>query len=159
MEEWRAVVGYEGLYEVSNAGAVRSLNYNRTGLIQVLRPGVNNCGYRRVTCWSSGNKNRPFVHRLVGIAFLPNPCDLSEIDHINRDKSDNSVGNLRWVTRSENKSNRGLFKTNTSGHQNISRLPDGFEVQIRRNGKRVYRQCFKTLEEAVFHRDAFLATL
>ena len=109
LEEWRSVVGYEGIYEVSSLGRVRGVDrsvfqkgatWNYKG--QVLKPNVSRAGYPRVVL-SKGNQTRTIqVHRLVAEAFIPNPDNLPFVRHWNDVKDDNSVGNLRWGTNSDN---------------------------------------------------------
>lgn len=109
MEEWRDIVGYEGLYQVSNQGRVRSLDREviyPDGHIQKYKGKViygykNDNGYIMVTL--KGKSYR--VHRLVAEAFIPNPENKPDIDHINTIRTDNRVENLRWATRSENMKN------------------------------------------------------
>lgn len=95
-EIWKTAKGYEGLYEVSNLGNVRSLNYHNWGIVRNLTPVMDKYGYMRV-CLCKGNKQyNGLVHRMVARAFLENPLDLPQINHINEDKSDNRVENLEW---------------------------------------------------------------
>ena len=110
IEEWRPVVGYEGLYEVSSYGKVRSLDryvktcYGSYRLHKgkVLSPGKDTDGYLKV-CLSCNGKNKMFfVHRLAAQAFLLNPDNLPEINHKDEDKTNNSVDNLEWCDRSYN---------------------------------------------------------
>lgn len=102
IEEWRPVKGYEGLYEVSSRGRVRNLNYKKRGVYRIKSPQVSNNGYKTVFLFKSGAGKRFTVHRLVAIAFIPNPTNLPEVDHIDTDRSNNCVDNLRWVTRRGN---------------------------------------------------------
>lgn len=97
-EYWRPVVGYEGLYEVSNLGRVKSLNYNRTGKEKIMSPVVFK-GYYRVlfNCRGKGRKQK-FVHRLVAEAFIPNPDNLPQVNHKDENKLNNCVDNLEWCT-------------------------------------------------------------
>jgi hypothetical protein len=95
MEEWKLIEGYEN-YEVSSHGRVRN---NKTGLI--LKPAYNNCGYIHVSIINT-NKTTRMVHRLVALAFIPNPENKIQIDHIDNDKTNNNISNLRWVTPHEN---------------------------------------------------------
>ncbi len=149
--EWRPVPEYEGLYEVSSSGEVRSLDYNRTGVVKCLKPQANNCGYRQVKL-----KGRLFcVHKLVGAAFIPNPNALPELDHIDRDKGNNRVENLQWKTLSDNRLNVGN-RPSKSGHRNVKQKSDGYEVVFQRNNAIVFDQYYKTLAAAVAARDAFL---
>lgn len=118
IEEWRPVVGYEGLYEVSDWGNVRSLNrviqqYNASaGRVvdrhfkgQLLKKVLNFEGYHIVTL-SHGKQGK--VHRLVAEAWIPNPENKNEVGHLKtlpdgtEDKTANEVWNLQWMTRKEN---------------------------------------------------------
>ena len=91
MEEWRAVPGYEGLYEVSNKGNVRNVRRNT-----LLRLPKTNKGYIRVCLCKNGKIYGKFVHRLIAQAFLPNPDNLPQVNHLDEDKSNNCVDNLEW---------------------------------------------------------------
>ena len=97
MEEiWRDVVGYEGLYMVSNYGKVMSLNYCKRGYAKLLTPKVNRSGRLWVNLYKNG-VNKPFlIHRLVGTAFIPNPDGLPQINHKDENPKNNHVGNLEW---------------------------------------------------------------
>ena len=109
--EWRAVAGYEGLYEVSSYGDVKSLGRTvaRSGGQGPLRVNekvrkahVTAKGYLRMTLSSDSTDRHFMVHRLVAEAFIPNPEVKPEVNHRNGDKRDNRVTNLEWVTSSEN---------------------------------------------------------
>lgn len=92
-----------GKYQVSSKGNVRSLNYNNTGTTRNLKLKVNRYGFLEVKL-SKGNKTRDFmVARLVGEHFIPNPMFKEEVIHISKDKTDNSVENLKWAYHSESK--------------------------------------------------------
>lgn len=100
-EEWRDVKGYEGLYQVSNFGRVKSLNYNRKGIKKIMQAKSGSV-YFTICLWSKGVRKVQTVHRLVAEAFIPNPNNLEQINHIDGNKKNNVVSNLEWVTRSEN---------------------------------------------------------
>lgn len=91
MEEWKAVPGYEGLYEVSNIGNVRNVRRNT-----LLKLSKNNYGYIQVWLYKNGIRNRFQVHRIVAQAFLPNIDDLPQVNHKDEDKTNNNVTNLEW---------------------------------------------------------------
>lgn len=96
-ETWKDISGYEGLYQVSNLGNVRSLNYKHTNKIKLLTP-ENNRGYLRYQL-----KGKHYsAHKLVAMTFIPNPNNLTQINHIDGNKHNNKVENLEWCTPKEN---------------------------------------------------------
>ena len=98
MEKWRSIAGYEGLYEVSNLGSVRSLKFGKT---KILKPGRVG-GYLMVVLCKDGKVRCMKVHRLVASAFIPNPLGLETVNHIDEDKTNNDVSNLEWMSRTDN---------------------------------------------------------
>lgn len=112
MEIWKDVVGYEGYYEVSSYGRVRSVNrYVNTGILhndiklhkgKLLKCNLKRTGYLCVDLSKENKVRTVSVHRLVAMAFIPKPQDKNVVNHINLDKLDNRVGNLEWVTSKEN---------------------------------------------------------
>lgn len=111
-EEWRAVPGFEGYYEVSNLGNVRSIDrevimkngVKRKTRGRMLRLGKYNSqsSYAGVTFCVDGVPSKHSVHRLVASAFIPNPDNLPEINHKDEDKRNNTVENLEWCDRKYN---------------------------------------------------------
>lgn len=97
MEIWKDIEGYEDLYEVSDEGRVRN---KKTG--RILKPGKDSCGYPQVILCKDGTTRSFSVHRLVAKAFIPNPDNKPEVDHIDKNRSNNNVDNLRWVNHQEN---------------------------------------------------------
>lgn len=98
-EIWKDIEGYEGLYQVSNLGRVKSLNYKRTGKERILKAGKSGYGYLQVNLYKDGNREQPLVHRLVATAFLDNPDNLPEVNHKDEDKTNNCVENLEYCSR------------------------------------------------------------
>jgi len=96
-EIWKDIPGYEGLYEVSNLARYRKYSTKRIHAINSNRDGY-------MVAWLTKNSSRigTGIHRLVALAFIPNPNNYKEINHIDGDKSNNSISNLEWCTRSEN---------------------------------------------------------
>lgn len=106
MEEvWKDIVGYEGLYQISNLGRVKSLNYKHTGKERILKDRKTNKGYLRAVLYKEGKQKQFLVHRLVAEAFVPNPENKPCIDHIDTNPLNNVCTNLRWVTQKENCNN------------------------------------------------------
>ena len=104
-EIWKDIKGYEGLYQVSNLGRIKSFNYWNQGKIRILKLRFHKEGYLIVSLNKNTKTKIKFVHRLIAEAFIPNPENKPEIDHINGIRDDNRIENLRWVTRKENMNN------------------------------------------------------
>ena len=109
MDSWKTVAGTEGRYSVSSDGSVRA-NWSdvprrgepkrvRVDKVRVLKPYIHTNGYVRLNL---GRGNRKYVHRLVAEAFICNPEGKPQVDHIDGNRANNAVENLRWVTRKEN---------------------------------------------------------
>ena len=130
-EEWKAVECFEG-YEVSNFGLVYS---HRTGKFLTIR--TNHNGYSVVALRLNGKSRTKRVHRLVAEAFISNPDNLPEVDHIVADKTDNSVSNLRWATGSMNTRSRAYSKEAKSKYNGVHPIKDSakYQCNIFINGK------------------------
>jgi hypothetical protein len=107
-ETWKDIKGFEGKYQVSNLGRVKSLNYNNTNEERVLKLSNDKDGYE-IVCLCDKKKVVKKVHRLVAEAFLPNTDNLNIINHLNGIKTDNKIGNHEWCTSREN--NRHAIET------------------------------------------------
>lgn len=113
MEEWADIKGFEGMYQVSTEGRVRSvdrvtemvrygISYEMRHKGRVLKTSVNKCGYERVQLTKDSRPYNFTIHRLVATAFIPNKENLPEINHIDGNKRNNNVDNLEWCTKSHN---------------------------------------------------------
>lgn len=111
MEEWRDIKDYEGLYQVSNMGRIKSLNYRRTGREKIMKLNHDKDGYIVVGLFKNKKLKQYKVHRLVAEAFIPNPDNLPQVNHKIDDfehRSDNRVENLEWCT--------GKYNSNYGSH-------------------------------------------
>jgi hypothetical protein len=125
-------------YEVNEEGEIRKKN----GLILKGRTQTN--GYIQV------GQKRHLLHRLVALAFLPNPLNLSDVDHINCIRNDNRLDNLRWVTRSQNCQNQSIAKNNKSGVKGVSwyKPSKKWMAHIHLDYKQYNLGYYETIEEA-----------
>jgi hypothetical protein len=109
-EEWMPIKDYEGLYEVSNFGRVKSLCAGKWKSTTLRKPQPTRNGYMAVTLKKSGKVRSITVHRLVAIAFLDNSDGLREVNHKDEDKTNNCVDNLEWCTRKYNQNYNERYK-------------------------------------------------
>lgn len=118
-EVWRDIKDYEGKYQISNFGRVKSLSFNKTGEKKLLKPHDNGKGYLTVCLWKNNKYEHKYIHRLVAETFIPNPDNKPCIDHINTIRNDNRVENLRWATYIENLTNPITREKNSNTHKEI----------------------------------------
>jgi len=146
MEEiFKTIEGFSN-YSVSNLGNVAN---QKTGRILTIR--LNRGGYNIVDFSLNGKKYTKQVHRLVAKAFIENPCNKPCVDHIDNNRTNNNVNNLRWVTKSENSMNASLSSNNTSGIKGISfhKASNKWQAIIQLNGKNKHIGLYNTKEDAI----------
>ena len=157
-EIWRPIEGYEGLYEVSSYGRVKSLKrpYENNGGIQwtkerILSPGKDKDGYLQVNLHCNGKQHQRKIHRLVAQAFLPNPDNLPQVNHRDEDKLNNRVENLEWCTAKYN-SNYGSRKDRVRN----SRIKNGTYTGLSREEywKKYYEENREKIRE--YHHQYYL---
>ena len=102
MNGYYPLKGFESTYYLSKLGTINNAN----GLL--IKPFKHEDGYDRITLYKNNRKHNYYLHRLVAKQFIPNPDKTKEVDHINRNRADNRVSNLRWVDRQGNCDNRVL---------------------------------------------------
>jgi hypothetical protein len=154
-EEWKAVVGFEGAYEVSSLGNVRSLKFGRK---KNLSKSVAS-NYEIVCLAKDKKKFTKTVHRLMAMAFLPTVEGKSTVDHIDRNSFNNTLSNLRWADRTEQSINRDCYSNCNEKNISQSIVSGHYHVIIRRYKKVYHNTAHKTLEEAILARDASLLAL
>ena len=122
-EQWRDIKGYEGMYQVSDLGRVRSKKY---GYWRVLKSGKNPNGYLKIVLFKDGDRKQSYVHRLVADAFIENTDESKTIiNHINECKSDNRVSNIEYCTPQYNTNyNDVQFRKKNSVRRKIEKLYD-----------------------------------
>jgi hypothetical protein len=120
-EIWLDVIGYEGLYQVSNLGRVKSIRRKKQ---IIMNPTVRNVGYCCLTFYKRDVKKMHDIHRLVCQTFLPNPYNKKTVNHINGIKTDNRLINLEWSTQKENVNHASLngLRKDKGEHNNFSKL-------------------------------------
>lgn len=148
MEEWRPIEGFP-LYEISNLGRIKSFHQSDDGKILACR--VNQDGYIETSPLCPGRKTFR-VHRLVASAFIPNLENHPEIDHIDGNRSNNIVSNLRWVPPIVNRQNQRLRENNT-GEPFISVR---YVVRFRGSSIPNMEKNCQTLEQAIKVRDEWM---
>lgn len=105
-EEWRDVVGFEGVYQVSNLGRVKRIKKGKnTEVGKILKPRLTRTGYELIRICKNGVPLATTMHRIVAQAFIPNPENKPEVDHIDGNRQNNHADNLRWNTVKENRNN------------------------------------------------------
>lgn len=124
-EIWKDIKGYEGLYQVSNLGRVKSLrDKNKKYREKILKQYKDNCGYYYITLSANSNIKKHKVHRLVAQAFILNPENKPQVNHIDGNKQNNTVSNLEWCTQEENMKHAyrtGLQKAKKGKDNSLSR--------------------------------------
>jgi hypothetical protein len=119
MEVWKSVKGYEGLYEISNYGRVKSLRFINNNVnkekVTFIAITDNGNGYKIGSLSDKGKRKNQYIHRLVAQHFLPNDLNKPIVNHLDRDTSNNKYDNLQWCTQRENI----LYSANIIGRDSI----------------------------------------
>jgi len=144
------VIGFEGLYKINRAGQIWSVKSQK-----FLKPNINQKGYYKVKLWKERKPKCFLVHRLLCLQFLPNPNNLPQIDHIDHNRTNNSLDNLRWISIRGNICNR--IKQPKSGEHYITIVDRASPYFVRITiEKQLHSKYFKTMEEAIAYRDTLI---
>ncbi len=152
MEEWKDIKGYEGIYQVSNYGRVKSLERDKKGGNQfgecimhvkekILKQSQNGHGRFQVGLKNNGNREMPLVHILVAKTFIPNPNGYTNVHHIDEDPTNNMVENLMWMDESEHKAMHAAKRLSKKVYQYTI---DGKLVKIWNSARECGRNGFNT---------------
>jgi hypothetical protein len=143
-EYWMPIKNYTS-YSVSTYGNVRN---NKTG--RILKAGDNGDGYYKVILCTNGNRQSMLIHKLVANTFIENLKNKKCVDHIDHNRVNNHISNLRWATNSENSMNKSKHKNNASGYIGVHYRKElnKFRALYSLNGKLKHIGCFNTAEEA-----------
>lgn len=150
METWKDVVGYEGIYKVSNLGNVKSLYFTKEKILKNL---LGTSGYYNVNLYKNKKGIPVLVHRIVFEAFYNMKSNRKlVIDHIDSNKLNNNISNLQLVT---NRFNSSKEKSNKSGHNNIYLNNKKYLIRLRINNKKYSIKTCESIEEAINVRNQF----
>lgn len=117
-EVWKPIPNFEGLYDVSNFGRVKSLPRNGTiSKSRILKPLKKKSGYLDIVLQKNGKRTYKHIHQIVALTFIPNPLDKPQVNHKDGNKYNNHVNNLEWNTASENLNHKyRILKCKPSRH-------------------------------------------
>ena len=157
MELWKDIPDYENLYQASTLGRIRSLPRNTTRgcILAPKMTGPKTSQYHGVQLWKEGIPSTQKIHRLIALTFLTKVGDKTTVDHIDRDKFNNCLSNLRWANQSEQNLNR-YYDLGRSGHRHITPRGDRWVVQICWKGSRQFYKSCESLDDAIDARDSYL---
>jgi D-Tyr-tRNAtyr deacylase len=147
-ENWKSINGYEN-YEISDHGNIKNITTHK-----MLSPSIRSSGYYFIEVYDNKIRRTKAIHRLVAEAFLDNHDNKRCVDHIDRNKLNNHISNLRYASDSENQMNKSIQSNNTSGVIGVrfNKTKNKWIADIKKDGKSKHLGSFKTKEEAILAR-------
>jgi len=142
--DWKWIDGYENLYKICKNGDIISCKFNKE---KILKPTINSRGYLHVTLYKNNKRKNLKIHRLIALHFIDNPNNYQIVDHVNQNRVDNRIENLRWITHSgnnRNSKNRGEYLKGVS----FDKRHNKFVAQIYIDYKHKNLGFFENEEEA-----------
>jgi HNH endonuclease/NUMOD4 motif/AP2 domain len=145
IEVYANITGFSK-YQVSNFGNCKNIKTGR-----ILKPAPDGGGYLQVILVDDGETSAKKIHKLVASAFLENPEDKKCVDHVDHDRKNNYLSNLRFATHAENNQNKSMQSNNTTGIVGVcwDKKQNKWKVQITVNGVKKYLGRFTSKEDAI----------
>lgn len=155
MEVWKDVVGYEGLYQISDTGKIKSIqrrygNYNGMRRERIMKQRPDSRNYINITLCKNGKHKSHWVHRLVAQAFIPNLDNKHCINHIDNNPSNNSIENLEWCTHKENSQHSAIQGRINRGEKNGSVKLKEIDIRFIRHLRQDFNLTHKQITECLF---------
>jgi len=152
MEEiFLPIIGYEGLYEISNLGRVKSFASSNVRKIPFMKIYIGKIGYPIVVLSKNNKSKHKYLHRLLAEHFIANPNNLPVVDHIDNVKTNNDIDNLRWVTKRQNEISTNKKKdTHASKYTGVcfDKYWGRYKATVSENGKTKNLGTYRTEDEA-----------
>lgn len=146
MEIWKDIKGYEGLYQVSNLGNIKSIYFRNNICIKerekIIKKDTNKHNRQYVMLYKNGKRKNLIVHRLVAEAFIQNPDNLPQINHIDGNPRNNNVSNLEWCTASQNMKHAYINNLN-----NFKKYNENHKKRIIRNDGKIYDSAYSASKD------------